>query len=165
MKKLSVKMVTLAGLTAALYVVVTAFLAPLSFGDVQFRFAEVLNLMAFIHPVYAIGVTLGCFISNLLFSPFGLPDIIIGTLSTGLATFFAAKSKSLFKASLWPVVFTLPVSAEIAVLSNLPFLITALCVAAGELAVVTVVGYPLFKFVILKNKALANILGYAKPEI
>lgn len=159
MKKISVKMVALSGMTAAVYIAVTAFLAPLSFGDVQFRFSEILNLLAFIHPVYAIGVTVGCFMSNLLFSPFGLPDIIIGTLTTGLATLCITKTKSLFTASLWPVIFTIPVAAEIAILLELPFLITALSVMAGEFVVVTVVGVPLFKFVILKNKPLMNALS------
>jgi len=159
----SVKLIAYAGMTAAAYTALTATILPLSFGAVQFRFAEMLNLLAFIDPVYAIGVTLGCFISNLMFSEFGLADVIIGTVCTGLATFCITKTKSLFAASLWPVLFTLPVAAMITYFAELPFypgfFMTAATVMAGEFVVVTVVGYPLFRYVIhpmFKHIALKN---------
>lgn len=155
--KISTKQIAIAGVTAAVYFVTTVFLAPLSYMEIQFRFSEILNLLAFIHPAYAVGVTLGCMISN-MFSPFGLIDIIFGTLATGLATFAITRTKSLLIASLWPTIFSLIVAAEISILSNLPFLLTACTILLGEFVVVTVIGYPLFAFILLKNKSLVNIL-------
>jgi len=144
-----VKKIAQTGFIAALYVVFTGVLAPVSFGAVQFRAAEVLNLCAFLNPVYGLGVVLGCFLSNLFFSEFGLIDVAVGTLCTGGAVFFITKTKSLLLASFMPVIFTLPVSAMIAYLSGgdfLPaFISAALTVAAGEFAVCVVAGYPLFK--------------------
>lgn len=157
-KQASVKQITVAGITAAAYFVVTMLIAPLAFGDVQFRISEVLNLLAFVNPVYAVGVTLGCFISNLTMSPYGLIDIFFGTLHTGLSVLMISKTKSLFLATLWPTALSLIIAAEIAFMAELPFFLTAASVMAGEFAVVTVIGYPLFAFVILKNKALLACL-------
>ncbi|GHU52210.1 membrane protein [Clostridia bacterium] len=156
--KLSVKSIALAGVTAALYVVLTVGFAPLSFREVQFRFSEILNLLAFINPVYAIGVTLGCFISNVVSSPFGIVDWVVGTTMTGCAVFFITRTKNLFIASLLPVLFVIPVGVEIAALSHIPLFLTVLSVVVGEFAVVTLIGYPLFRFVILKNKQVVDIL-------
>ena len=51
-------------LIAAIYVVMTLAIAPLSFGMIQIRISEVLMLMAFIDKKYAPGLVLGCFIAN-----------------------------------------------------------------------------------------------------
>ena len=61
-------------LIAAIYVVMTLAIAPLSFGMIQIRISEVLMLMAFIDKKYAPGLVLGCFIAN-CFSPFGMMDV------------------------------------------------------------------------------------------
>jgi uncharacterized membrane protein len=156
--------VALGGLTAAVYFAVTSFTVPASFGEVQFRAAEILNLMAFIHPAYAVGVTIGCFFSNLLFSPFGIFDAVIGTLCTGLSVLAITKTRSLFMASLCPAVFNIPVAGVIAYYTGAPFILTAVYVFLGQMAVVTFVGYPLFKFVILKNKALVNFISLGRNE-
>ena len=147
MNRFTTRAIAHAGITAALYTAITAVLAPISFGPVQLRLAELLNLMAFFSPVYAVGVTLGCFFSNTLFSEFGLVDIVVGTACTGVATFLITKTKSLFIASLWPVLLTLPVAAYIAILLELPYIPTALSVMAGEFIVVVICGYPLFRVV------------------
>ncbi|MDR1689848.1 MAG: QueT transporter family protein [Clostridiales bacterium] len=164
-KNVDVKAVALGGLTAAVYFAVTSFLAPISFGMIQFRMAEILNLMAFFHPAYAIGVTIGCFFSNLLLpSSFGLADVLIGTFCTGLSVLAVTKTKSLFLASLCPAVFNIPVAGVIAYYTEAPFVLTAGYVFLGQIAVVTVVGYPLFRFVILKNKALVNFISLGRND-
>lgn len=68
-------------LIAAIYVVMTLAIAPLSFGMIQIRISEVLMLMAFIDKKYAPGLVLGCFIAN-CFSPFGMMDVVFGTACT-----------------------------------------------------------------------------------
>lgn len=66
---------------AALYVVITTVLAAFSFGAVQVRLAEMLNLLAIYNKRYVIAVPLGVAISNLA-SPNGIIDVIWGSLST-----------------------------------------------------------------------------------
>jgi len=72
-----------AAIIAAVYSTVTIFLAPLSYGPVQIRFAEALTILPVLLPEAVIGVTLGCLISN-IFSPFGINvyDTVFGTLAT-----------------------------------------------------------------------------------
>ena len=90
-------------LIAAIYVVMTLAIAPLSFGMIQIRISEVLMLMAFIDKKYAPGLVLGCFIAN-CFSPFGMMDAVFGTACTAASLVGITKcSKTLFGASLWPV--------------------------------------------------------------
>lgn len=90
-------------LIAAIYVVMTLAIAPLSFGMIQIRISEVLMLMAFIDKKYAPGLVLGCFIAN-CFSPFGMMDVVFGTACTAASLVGITKcSKTLFGASLWPV--------------------------------------------------------------
>ena len=61
-------------LIAAIYVVMTLAIAPLSFGMIQIRISEVLMLMAFIDKKYAPGLVLGCCIRHSLHSGFSCGD-------------------------------------------------------------------------------------------
>ena len=89
------------GATAAFYAVLTVAMAPISYGAVQLRLSEVMTLLAFVDPVFIPGLVLGNFIAN-LFSPFGLPDVVFGTLATFIAVFMMSKMKSMLIASFWP---------------------------------------------------------------
>ena len=80
--RVNTKFLVSTALIAAIYVVMTLAIAPMSFGMVQVRFSEMLMLMAFIDKKYAPGLALGCFIAN-CFSPFGMMDIVFGTTCTG----------------------------------------------------------------------------------
>ena len=53
-----------AGVVAALYTVLTLVLAPLSFGNIQFRASEALTLLPVFTGSAIPGLTLGCVISN-----------------------------------------------------------------------------------------------------
>ncbi len=98
--------ITRIGVVAALYFILTVIAYPISFGQVQIRIAESLTVLPFIFPETVFGVTIGCFIANLL-SPFGVIDMIFGTLFTFLAallTMILGKhKKSIFLAPLPPV--------------------------------------------------------------
>lgn len=97
-------------LIAAIYAALTLVLAPISFGPIQFRISEVMVLLAYFDPFYIIGLTLGCFISNILGS--GLIDAIFGTIATFISVvlvYYTSKLKikepvRMFLASLWPVI-------------------------------------------------------------
>lgn len=157
MQKLNSKKIAMIGTTAAIYAVMTVALAPISYGVVQLRLSEVMTLLAFVDPVFIPGLILGNFIAN-LFSPFGLPDIIFGTLATALAVYMMSKMKSMLVASFWPAIANgIIIGIELAIFTGAPLLSTALYVAIGEFLVVTTLGYPVFK-VILKNKTIHNLI-------
>ncbi len=154
----STSTLTVCAIIAALYVVLTLGFSGLGYNMVQFRIAEVLNLMAFINPVYGVGVVLGCLISN-MFSPLGIIDVVFGTFATALAVFFIAKSPNLFIATLWPTIFSsLIVGYELTYLYQTPFLVNFASVAIGQFVVCTIVGFPLFK-TILKNKFFLRLFN------
>lgn len=76
------------GLVAALYTAVCLALAPFSFGAVQVRVAEALCLLPIFGTEYLVGVTIGCFLSNLIGVSLGTTvalDVVFGTLATLLA--------------------------------------------------------------------------------
>ena len=66
MKNLSVRRLVRCAVIAAVYVVVCLVLAPFSYGAVQVRVAEALCLLPVFGAEYIVGVTLGCFLANLL---------------------------------------------------------------------------------------------------
>lgn len=88
----SVRRLAACGLIAAVYVVLSLALAPITFGALQFRVSEALTLLPIFSPYAIVGVTLGCLLSNLIGAALGLTpavDILFGTLATllaGLAT-------------------------------------------------------------------------------
>ncbi len=180
--KISTKRLVTLSLVAAIYVVATLAIAPLSYGPVQFRISEVLNLLAFINPIYGIGVTLGCFIAN-IFSPMSTQlDIIFGTLATALTVFCIGKTKNIIIASLYPTIFNAIIVAWIITASmtgdmtffmsnpdvisegnslgaaNLFYISTAASVAIGEFVVVTIIGVPFIKFLQTKQKVFYQML-------
>ena len=148
---------------AALYAVITIALAPISYGPVQFRISEVMVLLAFFDPFYIGGLTLGCFIANIL-GPNGLADVIFGTLATFVSVYaismtgrFIKDNKiSLIIASLWPTVFNgIIIGWMLNYISKLPLVLSIVEVAIGEFVVVTIVGVPVIKFI---QKKYYNLL-------
>jgi uncharacterized membrane protein len=73
-----------AAIIAALYAGLSYAGFGISYGPVQFRFAEALTLLACLTPSAIPGLALGCALAN-LGSPYGLPDILVGTAATLLA--------------------------------------------------------------------------------
>jgi len=149
-----------AALIAAIYAVLTIILAPISYGPIQFRLSEILVLFAFIDPIYIIGLTLGCLLSN-IFGGYGIPDIVFGTLATFLsvsaisitAKYIKSYTISLIIASLWPTIFnSIIVGWMLSVVVDLPLFLTMVQVGLGEFVVVTIVGVPVFKLISDKYK-------------
>lgn len=141
---------------AAMYAALTyaAAAVNLAYGNVQFRFSEALTVLAAFTPAAIPGLTIGCFLGN-LGSPYGMVDIVCGTLATLLASLCAyavrnVRVKGLPLLSMFfPALFNgLIVGAEVTLF--LPegftlygFLINALWVALGELVVCYVGGVPI----------------------
>lgn len=75
-------------LIAALYVALTGLFAPISFHMVQIRLADALCILALYTFSAVPGMTVGCFVANILWSPFGFSDVVIGTIATLIGVYF-----------------------------------------------------------------------------
>ena len=93
----SVYFMTHAAVIAAIYIVLTMLLAPISFGPIQFRISEALCILPYFTPAAVPGVFIGCFLSNILGGAEML-DIIFGSLATligALGSYYLRKHKRL----------------------------------------------------------------------
>ena len=151
-KSVDTKFLVATAMVAAVYMVLTLLIAPLSFGLVQVRFSEMLMLLAFLDKKYAPGLVLGCFLAN-CFSPFGMMDIVFGTGCTAAAMFFVTKfAKSLIGASLWVVFCNAFIGIELYLFGS-PLWLSIGMVALGEFLSVTCCGVALFR-VLERNRTL-----------
>ncbi len=123
----------IAGVIAALYVVLTLPFGQIAFGPIQFRIGELLTLLPFFTPWAIPGVTIGCLLSNLLFST--VWDVLFGSLATLIAAWFTYKSKHLLVAPIWPILFNgLIIGTMLAVMLLEPFQLLPWLVMMGEIA-------------------------------
>ncbi len=78
-----VLMIVRSGMIAAIYVVLTLFVAAfnLANGAIQVRISEALTILPYFTSAAIPGLTIGCLLSNIL-TGCALPDIIFGTLAT-----------------------------------------------------------------------------------
>ncbi len=159
---------------AALYTVIGFVLAPISFGAVQARVSEALALL----PVFGIsnvwGITIGCFLTNLIglatgANILGSLDIIFGTIATliaGLLTYLFRNIR--FRGM--PVLSALPpvivnaivVGWELCIMINgefhpVIFTAQAVSVAVGQAISCCVIGLVLVR-IIENNKRLKEIM-------
>ena len=95
----------MAGIIAALYVGLGFLVLSLASGVIQIRFAEVLTVMPVFTAAGIPGVTIGCFLFNLL-SGAAVGDVIFGTLATliGAVGTRLLRKKNRFLAVLPPIV-------------------------------------------------------------
>ncbi len=162
-KTWNVRTVCACAITAALYAAVTILTAPLSYGLVQFRLSEALVALCCFEPLLGIGITLGCFLSN-LFSTVTALDLVIGTLATALACLWTSRCNN-------PWLMPLPNILCNAVLvggmlafvlfpEHMPigFATAAVQVGFGELAVMYGLGVPLYFFT-KKTGFMKKLLG------
>jgi uncharacterized membrane protein len=158
------KLVTTA-LVAAIYATLTLALGAISYGPVQFRIAEIMVLLPFIKKDYICGLTIGCFLANII-GPYGVPDIIFGTTATFLSVYAVYltskimndKKFALLVASIWPTVINaIIIGIMLNIFFGLPLILSIAQVGFGQFVVITIVGVPLYKslevkyFKILKN--------------
>ena len=80
-KKTPAQYVAQGGIIAALYVVLTMVFAPISFGAVQVRIAEMLTILPLFTPAAIPGLFLGCLLGNIAGGAV-IPDVIFGSLAT-----------------------------------------------------------------------------------
>ena len=159
MKNLSVRRLVRCAVIAAVYVVVCLVLAPFSYGAVQVRVAEALCLLPVFGAEYIVGVTLGCFLANLLGST--VVDVVFGTLATLLACLVTYKLRDVrvkglaIPASLPPVVFNMIIVGAFEITfffsdgapTAMLAVFNAVTVGIGELISCTVLGVALVKLI------------------
>jgi len=171
MQKFSTDTLVKTAVVAAIYSAITFALAPISYKGIQFRFSEVLALLAFIDPFYIPGLVLGCIIAN-LGSPLGPIDVFAGSLATFLSVtaihqtrkVLGSNLKSLILASLWPVIFNgVIVGWMLNYVLQLPFWASAGSVALGEFVVVSIVGVIIFKNILYRENFI-SILELSKKN-
>ena len=148
----SARYLTLAAIVAALYTVLGYFgnIFGLTGGVIQIRFAEALTVLPFLFPGTAPGLAVGCFLANLLGSPFML-DWVFGTLATLLAALWTRKMPNKWLAALPPVLCNaVIVGAEIAYFTLMDggafwaaYGLNALTVGLGECIACFALGIPL----------------------
>ena len=167
--KKRIRLIVYSGIIAALYVVLTLPMAQFAFGPIQFRLAEVLTVLPAFAAGYIPGVSLGCFLANLLNpNSLGPVDIIGGTIATVLAGIFTRilGKKNKILGIIPPVVFN-----GLIVGGYLPFLLvdegsevkaaavglSMFEVAASEAVLLVIVGIP-FILLLEKNSRLKSLV-------
>ena len=150
----SVRKLAQGAVIAALYVVLTIIFAPISFGAVQVRIAEIMTIMPLLTPAAIPGLFLGCVLANLLGGAI-IWDVIFGSV----ATLIGAALGYLLRKNRWLV----PIPAIIAntvivplVLRygygiDMPLYLLAVYIALGEIVGCYLLG-ELFASVLLKHR-------------
>lgn len=168
--QLTTKQLVQIAVIAAIYAALTAVFMSISFTPLQLRVSEVMVFLAYFNPISVIGLTLGCFIANLLMSPTPFLDCVFGTLATLLSVGAISFTAKAFKgskvgmvvASIWPVLFNaVIVGAMLCYAGFVPMeegskvatlVATMGSVGFGEMIVVMVMGIPLTYIVMTKYK-------------
>ncbi len=150
--KITPKQIVYTAFIAAIYFVVAAIFAPLSFGPVQVRIAEALTLLPIITPLAIPGTFIGCLIANIVFSA-SMLDIILGSLATLIAailTYMLRENK--YIAALPPVIINAFVVAYVLKVSvGAPYWMTVFTVGVGQAVSCYAIGIP---FVAIVKKYL-----------
>ncbi|QPM69254.1 QueT transporter family protein [Atribacter laminatus] len=148
MKKLP-RMALIAALYAA-FTILPPFYA-FAYGPIQIRVAEAFTVLPFLFPETIFGLTIGCFLANLL-GQVGFLDIVFGTLITFLAALVTSKMKKAYLAPLPPVLFnSFGVSLYLAKLFQVPYFYSVFYIMIGELIACYGIGYPILKILLKRG--------------
>ncbi len=152
---------TQGAMVAAIYVVVTVLLAPLSFGQIQLRVSEMLTILPVFTPAAVPGLFVGCLIGNIMGGA-ALPDIIFGSLATliGALGTWKLRNRGLVLACLPPILanaLVVPFVLKYAYGAPLPIPVLMLTVGLGEVASCGVLGVALGK--VLEKSHVREILA------
>jgi uncharacterized membrane protein len=141
---------------ASIYVVLLYVFQFLSFELVQFRIAELLLVLVLFNSKSFYGITIGTFIGNMLFSPYGFVDAVVGTIATMITLILMIILKrQLILSFLMPgIVNGIIIGLMLVYFSDITtltaFLITFGWIFLGQTVVLFVFGYPFYK--LLKEK-------------
>lgn len=145
--------IVISALVAGLYAALTLALGAISYGPIQFRIAEIMVLLAFIRKDYIWGLTIGCFLANVI-GPYGVPDIVFGTTATFLSVYAVYITSKYMKgskyglliASIWPTIINaIVIGFMLNKFAGVPLVLGMVEVGFGQFVVITIVGVPLYK--------------------
>jgi uncharacterized membrane protein len=151
------RQISIAGLVAALYLVITITpgISAISYGQFQIRIAEALTVLPFLYPGAIGGLFVGCLLAN-VFGPFGIHDIIFGPLLTLIAAWITYRLGRTGRPALAPlppiIINGIGVPAYLYLFFETPYWLLVLLVTAGQLVACYGLGYPLLKFLIKKAR-------------
>lgn len=168
--RFTTKQLTTAAVIAAVYAALTLLLPVPQYGGVQLRVAEAMTVLPFFFPEAIPGLTVGCFLANLLGSPYML-DWIFGTLATLIAAIWTAKLHHRALAPVPPVVCNMViVGAEVAYFATLDgaafwpaYALNAFTVGLGEAIACGVLGTLLVRL-LPKVPSLRRYMAPARLE-
>jgi uncharacterized membrane protein len=154
---MKLKNLALSSMIAALYAALTIILAPISYGQLQFRVSEALTLLPFYIPEAVPGLFVGCVIAN-CFGGNGLWDVVVGSFATLAAAYLSRKMPWLWLAALPPILVNmLLIGWLLHLLYSLPLWSTVIYVGIGQAGACGLLGYPLMRALekrgILKHKS------------
>ena len=149
---------------AALYTVVSLLFAPFSYADIQVRLAESLIVIVLFKKEAIYGLTLGCFLTNLIglmmgYNIIGLMDLFFGTFATFLSSYLAYqyRKKMIFNLPLLSLSFPVVLNALIIGLelnlvlfpkfNLIQYMILASHVFIGQFIACILIGLALYKFI------------------
>ena len=148
-KRLTSRYLARMGIIAGLYFALTIVFGSFAYGPIQVRISEALTVLPFLWPAAIPGLTIGCAAAN-LFGPFGMVDVIVGSLLTLTAALLTARMPRPWMAPLPPILvnaaglaFYLPTMTGIPLLGGIPYLSTFIAVGIGQSAACYGLGYPL----------------------
>ena len=175
--KLNTKQLVQIAVIAAIYATLTAIFMSVSFTALQLRVSEMMVFLAYFNPISIIGLTLGCFIANLLMSPTPFLDCVFGTLATLLSVGAISLTSKVFKgskvgmvvASIWPVLFNAIIVGTMLCFAGIvpmeegsklaTIVMTMGSVGFGEMIVVMVMGIPVTYLLMSRyKKVITNYL-------
>lgn len=141
---------------ASIYVVLLYVFQFLSFELVQFRIAELLLVLVLFNSKSFYGITIGTFVGNMLFSPYGFVDAVVGTIATIITlVLMIVMKRQLLLAFLMPgIVNGIIIGLMLVYFSDITtltaFIVTFSWIFLGQTVVLFVFGYPFYK--LLKEK-------------
>lgn len=154
MRDKKILFITQAAVIAAIYVVLIYVFNPISFGPVQVRIAEALTILPYFTPAAVPGVTIGCFLSNLLTGQDAL-DVIFGTFATLIGAIGSYKLRhNKFLVALPPIIsntIIIPWVIKFAYAEATPIHLMMITVGLGEVVSIGVLGMILL-FALEKHK-------------
>ena len=166
--KFSTRSLAISGVIAALYAALSLVSTAmgLGFGSVQLRISEALCVLPFFFPEAVPGLVVGCLVTNIL-SPYGVADLVFGTLATLLAAVLTRRIRNRWLTPLPTILCNAVIvgallayvgAQEGGVFWTL-FAFNAFTVGLGEALVTYILGLPLLRFV----ERTPSLRRYAQP--
>lgn len=146
---------------STLYIVICLLLTPISFGSLQLRLGELLCLLAIEKPIHIFSISFGCLISNLLLSPFGIIDAIIGSLASLIGCSLGYLLRK-YKYKNFPIISAVTISLINAIMVSLEMtyvlgnevvlIVSFIEIFISEIIILVIIGYPIYNRLIKIDK-------------